>query len=350
LNAVPNAILFEISVAVAALFGVAMVIAAIAVALRIRNIRKKNRWLTLEKRWNDALLDVLAGDAEPSSLHRAVYRGEELFFLSFLLRYGRRVTGREHAMLRELAKPWLPYLDRELRRWAAEPRARAVQVLATFGLPDYETAVIAALDDPSPLVAVTATRALARKDNVALADAVLSRLSRFGSWRARSMAALLAGFGPGIAPKLRALLEQPDLTPTARLTAALGLRMLSDPMSADIAASQLHHSIEHPELTAALLLLIAHVGRSEHRRTVVPYLAHHDDDVRGAAAIALGHIGTPDDAAVLRPIVEDRSASVAHRAGTSLVRLGRADVLLQMSRSTSQRALLARQLLAEAGT
>jgi hypothetical protein len=72
-----------------------------------------------------------------------------------------------------------------------------------LGLPRYASTVVAALDDPSPLVAMVAARSLAQEESTEYAHAVLKRLHRFGGWNRRFLASMLASMGPRVADTLR---------------------------------------------------------------------------------------------------------------------------------------------------
>ena len=88
--------------------------------------------------------------------------------------------------------------------------------------------VVAALDDRSPLVAMIAARALAKKETPQYAGAVLARLHRFTSWRPSFLASMLSSMGPEIAPILRSTLGNPAIDTQVRAIATMALRELHD--------------------------------------------------------------------------------------------------------------------------
>ena len=150
---------------------------------------------------------------------------EQLRFLSFLLRFARRLTGTERKRVDELATPYLDRLLPQLTARQPERRARAIQTLATLGQRRYHAQIERSLADPSPLVSMVAARSLARRESPDFAVSILAHLHRFGHWRPSFLASMLASVGPAVAPALRKVLADPAFDLKARgLAAVLTLR------------------------------------------------------------------------------------------------------------------------------
>ena len=104
------------------------------------------------------------------------------------------------------------------------------------------------------------------------------------------------------------------------------------------------------EVVAASLRLLAQVGRPEDLALVRSRLGAKDAVVRGAAAVALGHLGSSIDAVKLHDIaMDDDSRWVAISAARSLRDLGGVKSLRELAASPHQRASLALQILSETG-
>jgi len=227
---------------------------------------------------------------------------------------------------------------------SAEVRARAVQTLSLLGADAHRAEVRRALDDPSPLVAMVAARALARGRDPDHAAAILLHLERFDEWSPRFLAAMLASMGPDAAAPLCDTLADPSRSASARAVAADALRALHDLPAADVAAAVLGTSTDR-EIVAACLRLLAALGRPAHLPRIRPLLTSPDAVVRAAAIRALAGVGSADEREWLRSALEDPSPWVALEAAEGLLESGGGDILHALAASDHPRAVLARQVL-----
>jgi HEAT repeat protein len=336
-----------VNAATAALFATALLFAATTVLLRWRNARVAARWSRLEAAWTPLLVEALAGDRSREEVAAAVAPADALRFADFLVRFARRLRGAELEVVRQLAEPLLPLVARRLSAGSAERRARAVQTLSLLGPGPFGPSLIRALEDPSPLVALVAARALASRRQPAHTAAILAHLHRFERWSPHYLASMLAGMGPHAAPPLRIMLAdaaQPALT---RAVAAEALRMLKDLAAADVAAAVLPATADR-EVLAACLRLVAALGRAEHLDRIRPLLASGDDVVRAAATAVLAQLGGAGDTSALRHGVGDPSPWVAMEAARGLRRIGALAVLDEVAASGLPGAAVARQVRWEA--
>ncbi len=321
--------------------------AALTIILRWRNERKAAVWGRLESKWDPLVLDVIVGALAPERLWHLVNRGEEVFFLSYLLRYARRVTGQEREMIKELARPYMGHILSQIQNRSAERRARTVQTVGELGLPDHTDSVIAALDDRSQLVAMIAASALAVRPSRNSAAAVMAHLDRFTGWRAEYLAAVLAAPGPSMAPFLRESLDDRGRSLAVRRIAAIALTFLRDPAAADVAYAIATEETDR-DLRASVLRLLALVGRPEHLPGIRDLADSSDSVLRGAACGVLGTLGVAEDRATLeRAALEDPSSWVALQAARALLAAHGREVLVRLAASDHQRAPLAMQVLAE---
>ncbi len=333
-----------LAVAIAGLFALALLFAAATLALRARNEFRARRWARLEAAWTPRLLELLAGDLAPAALAVEVAGRDRLRFVDFLLRFARRLRGAERETLIALAAPFLDDVAPLARRGSAETRALAVLMLGALGPERHAATVLAALNDPSPLVAMTAARTLARQGHAEHVGAILERLPRFAEWSPGFLASMLAAIGPGAAPALRALLADARRTPGDRFVAAEALRAMHDLEAAD-PASAVVATASDPDLLAAALRLLGAAGGAAHASTVRAACGSADPIVRAQACAALGAIGSAQDTALLRAALDDSSPWVVLHAARSLRNVGGDAVLRAVAAQPG--ADLVRQAAAE---
>ncbi len=335
-----------LSVGVAVLVVLVVGFATSVVVLRVRNAEKARRWNALEAKWEQPLLEALVGERDIERVLELVRPDEQLFFVDYLLRYARRLRGSEREVLTRLARPFLQPIAERTTIKDAERRARAVQTLGELGLQWHADAVVAALDDDSPLVRMIAARALVREDHPEYLPAVLGRFHLFMHWSPNFLASMLAATGPAALPALREAYADATRDPRARAVTATALGYLNDVEAGDMAA----HIVEtetDTDLVSASLRLLARVGRREHLPIVRARISAQSFAVRAAAASALGAFGDRDDVGRLREAYNDASPWVAIHAARALREVGEATVLRDLAAERPARASLALQVLNE---
>ncbi len=345
-GAVRNTALLVLIGTVVALLVLAVVFALYTLALRIDNDLKERRWKRLESRWEEPLLLALADPEAIGALHEMVEPRFRLHFVRFVLDYARRVRGEERSVLRKLAEPYLGPIAERVWSKHQEIRTRAVQTLGTLGLPRYAGEVVTALDDPSPLVAMVAARALTSEEHPEHAPAVLRRLRRFETWSRSFLASMLSAMGSEGVPALRDTLADQEEPDWVRAVAAEALTTLKDFGCGDLAA-QVVEVEDEPELLAAALRLLAVVGRPEHAPGVRQRCASPDATIRSVALRALGTLGEEEDRVRLLGAMADPSPWVAIHAAEGLWEAGGASLLHDLADSDHPRSELARQILTQ---
>lgn len=338
--------LWLLAAVVGALIGMAIIFAVYALLLRVRSVRRERLWEHLTSLWEEPVLLALADPDEAARVHELIGPARGLYFVRFALEYARRVKGEEHAVLHALAEPYLPPIAERATSPDVETRTRAIQTLGTLGLPRYASVVVKALDDLSPLVAMVAARALARRGHPEYAPDVLRHLHRFDAWSRSFLASMLASVGPEAAPALRTSLGDTHEAPWVRAVAAEALAMLKDLESGDLAA-RLVANEDDRELVAAALRLLSDVGRPEHVDVVRALCASPDNVIRAEALTVLGIVGEEDDIPRLVGAMSDPSPWVAIQAARSLRAAGGTAVLRDLGDSDHPRAALAQQVLVE---
>ena len=300
----------------------------------------------MEAKWEPLILDLLTGVQSAEDVKKQVREQESLYFLDFLQRFAQRLRGTEATVITQLAESYLPMLAKRAKDADPPRRARAIRTLSILGLEPYTETVLAALDDPSPLVAMIAARALARKDHPQYAEAILDRLHRFEDWSQNFLVSVLTSMGPGVTPALRRTLVDRDKLPRVRAVAADALRDLNDLAVGDQAARVLETETDR-DLLAATLRLVGVVGRPEHLDPVRRLCRSDDFVVRASAFGALGHLGSSEDLPLLRSGIDDDSQWVALQAARGLREAGGEQMLDELMTAGRSRSTLAREILAE---
>lgn len=346
-HTVGEGMLLFLAISIGVLLVFALSFAIAVVLLRFRNERKAVKWHRLEQKWDDAILRALDGETEPTAFGTLVAPDEEVFCVNYLLRYARWIKGLERDRLIELAQPYLHHIVPRAQARDAQRRARAVQTLGELGVAAHPDVVVRALDDPSPLVAMVAARALARREHPQHLGPVLAHLHRFTTWSPNFLASMLASMGPAAAPALRAELTNPQHPPSVRAVLATALSYLYDYDAANIGVRVLEAEQDR-EVVAATLRLMGRVGREEHLPLIRRFALSEDFVVRAAAASTLGAMGREEDLVLLREACQDDSRWVALHAARALRDAGDIDSLQELAASGQARATLALQVLAEA--
>lgn len=344
----PATELFVLNLAIAvglALLVLALFLVTVVMALHFRHARRARRWRNLETDWEPLVLDMLADPTVVSASVLNVEPDEELFLLDFLARLARRLRGGEAETLQRLARPFMGRLVQQGESLLPENRAHALWLLSTLGLPDQESRVLAALDDPSDQVAMTAARALARRGDPRYAGEILKRLHRFTAWNPRHLAALLANVGPAAAPDLRATLADTTTPESVRAVAAAALGTLRDLAAAPVANTVLETTNDR-DLAAWCIILLGTVGRPQDVPVLRSRASSADPVLRARALEALGRLGDTTDAALLDAALEDPSPWVCLAAAHGLVALGQIGILQDRSNRSDSAGLVAREALA----
>lgn len=316
-----------------------------ALALRIRNLLMARRWARYEGAWEPAVFEVMAG-GDPAPLIAQVRPRDAPYFVGFLARVGRQVRGVELERLALLAAPFLSHPRAAAQTGSPEERARAVAALGLLGGAGEAALVVKALDDPEPLVAMSAARALTRQRDPAHAGALVRRLDRLDHWRPSFLAAMLAALGRDAAPALRLALQDPTLPARTRAVAAEALLRLSDPESASIAV-RVAGETDDPEILTALLRLLERVGGPDALPVIRRLAAADSEAVRVAAFQGLEQLAEEEDLPLLERGLGDPSPWVAIHAARALARGPGRRLLAGRAVETGTDDVLVREALAE---
>lgn len=310
---------------------------AASILLRSRNNAIARSWAAFEARCDPVMLDVLAGLVPPAALHALLHPSEGRRFVEYLMRYGRRIRGRERELLVELAAPYLHTVSGDLRHPSVERRARATQSIGELGAGTYRGELLDALDDRAPLVCIVAAVALSREYRPDDVLRVIRSTSRLHLLTTRLLVSMLQRLGPDAAWAFRDVLADAAQPPKLRTVAAKVLAGFNDQQAGEIAVHVLDTTSD-TDLRVALLQILQRIGSADH----LPIARRLADDpvaaVRGAAIRMIGLAGGEDDVPVLIAALEDPVSWVAIHAAEGLRRSGRQDLLEEVARARRRRS------------
>ncbi|MEN9543391.1 MAG: hypothetical protein RLZZ598_224, partial [Pseudomonadota bacterium] len=298
---------------------VAVTLSLQVLAMRLAALRRAREVTALAAIWQPLMARVALGEALPETLPALARRHRgELMLLWIRLQDGLR--GSAHAHLNRLAER-LRLRDDALRglRSGRGGMGRRVLGLATLGhLRHAEDATLldAALDDPLPLVSLSAARALLQIDGAGSAPRVLDRFLLRPDWPTPRVGTLLreAGADAVAAPLIERLLagsaeQQQRLLPL--------LRFAESPHS----GSAVHRLVERSTDPQVLSIALRQLHGSESLTRIRTLAAHPDALVRSAAAQALGNVGLREDQPLLVRLMSDRDWWVRYRAAQAQLTL-----------------------------
>lgn len=310
---------------------------AASLLLRYRNNAVARSWAAFEARCDPVMLDVLAGGAPPAALHALLVPEDGRRFVEYLLRYGRRIRGRERALLTELAAPYLYAVSGDLRHPSVERRARATQAIGELGTGAYRADLLEALDDPAPLVCMVAAVALSREYRRDDALRVIRSTSRLALLTQRLLLSMLQRLGPEAAWAFRDVLGDAAQPTKLRAVAAKVLAGFNDQEAGALAVAVIDRT-DDTDLRVALLQILQHVGAPEHLAIARRLARDPVAAVRGAAIRMIGRLGEEPDFPLLVDALEDPVSWVAIHAADGLRRSGRSDLLDQVARAQRRRS------------
>ncbi len=324
------------------LLAVNLAFAVIVVLLRVRSNVRAKRYERIEARWEPVVVGVVSGRGDPVPV---VPEDEMGHVIEIAARFARRLKGDDLDSVRRFIAPYVGALNEDLHSSSPEVRGAAVETISVLAPDTYTDAIITALDDPSPRVSLVAARALLHPGHRDHTPTVLDRLHRYSEWSSSLMSSMLAQVGTGALIHLRAYLADPTRGTHERAVVAGALRLLRDPVAADIAASALGD--DDPELVVACLRLINAVGSREQAGAVRPLVDHPVFYVRAEAVTTLSVIGDASDVEAITRNIYHESPWVATRAARALLVLGQRRLLVSLSMGEGLAAASAREALFE---
>ncbi len=332
-------VLWAVIASIAVILFVAVVFAVLAIALRVLKGRRDTRERHLRKLWIGPVLDCVSNPQKHPFLH-GIRRNDRLLFLEFLGRLSLSVSATEQAAVRSMALPYLRVVYDLLSDREAEFRALGVQLLGLLDPVRNRRHLLRGLRDKSPIVSLTAVRALARTGSEQDVRDIIRELPRFIGWGTSMLTSLLVSCGRRAALPIRELLADPGAHVKIRVAACDALRWMVDLPSVEIARGLL---LEQPgrEITAACLRLIGRLGLEEDAPLIAAFTMHDDWVIRLYAVTGLAALADPTYGEQVALSIGDPSHWVAIRAAQGLHDLRRQDLLHHIVSIDHPRAALA---------
>jgi len=325
--------------------GVGTMIALVRGARHVRERRRARR----AARPRRTLLAFAAdgGDAERDELVRLPardWRAVEPTVLELLA----KVRGEARTALAEvfIRRGLVSRARRDLRRRGPVRRARAAGVLGSLGHRSAVPELCRLLLDPNPDVRVAAVHSLGRIADPAAAGPLLASLAAPNPAPSQLVAHSLIQLGPAAVPALVAALEEP--TPLVRMTALDAVRLLGATVAEPEVAAVLRDdpSLEVRLRAVATLGRIGTRATMPHLLTACE--PEQPAQLRAAAARALGELGVVAAVAPLQALLSSPDYRTGHEAAGALLRLGAggAAALAEAATGTDRAAGHAREVLA----
>ena len=242
----------------------------------------------------------------------------------------------------------LPALLAALRDPDGEVRSAAAVALGKTGSARAFPSLRRALRDAHPDVRDGAVLSLGMlRDDFALDEFRAILFDPAVRERSRGFAALSAGIcgGEGGASLLLRFLDPAsdamrvggiDRTADLEACAVLGLGLAGSPRAVEPLRRILANGNERPSVRASACTALARLGDRDSIPLLVRGISHRESPLRQSAALALGVLATPDDAAVvaalLERLAEDRDGATRQFCIASLGRIGAEDSLRPLRR------------------
>lgn len=320
--------------------------ALIAICLRISHYARERKWQALKTRWEASILDVLCGDQKASDYHALIDAGRELDFLRFLTPYAYRLRGTDLQILSELARPFLPLLEKRLEHRNPGVRAWALNALGLFGMPQHEESIARMLTDSSPAVVMVAADILLSHEKISYIPTIFESFHHFQKWNTNALANLLVRAGSKAIPVLEKLYVDETQPARTRIIAAEALGLCNAYSSIDSALLLLGSETDRDVLVATLNLL-SHISHGRYIDSIRILCKSSDDVLRIAAMRTLRSLATHGDIGIFRRGLTDTNPWVARHAAMALHDLGDIKTLTDTAEDPLHpRSTMAQQILA----
>lgn len=339
-----NPMVLLITLYIGVLICIAIVLVLITIRLHRKNQRTAQKWSEMEQRWQPLLLRAISGEAWPEEIQENIYPGEGFYFIDYLMRYAEKLSGDSRKQATILAAPYLPQLIKRMKKGDAEQRARAILTLSILAPEEHQSRMVEALEDPSPLVATMAARALAENGAIEYLKPILEKMPRFRSWSQNYLVSMLVALGKAQPEHLREALvlsHQPNWVKTVIIKA---LTEINDWNTLPLAVQFLQEDA-HREVQAAALQFLARIGHHGLLDLIRKKCHHEDFVIRLNAVKALANLGSGEDRELMLQLLHDPSQWIAYQAALALKSTHNLQDLLTIALSGHPRSELAKEVL-----
>lgn len=287
--------------------------------LRLRRRLRDRRRAGVIAHWRAIIADAVTGASRtPASAARKLRRGERQEFLRLWVYTRSMLEGAAAERLIALAHTLrlTEFVRAQAKQAHLGTRLLAMQAQGYLRDADSIAELIAATDDPNPLVSIIAAEALGAIDPARAVALLIPKIATRRDWPRTHVFNLLqrAGSAALSEPLYREIRTAADEDAAYLLQfAEIAEFDVRDAIAAEVLASS-----GNPELLAAALK--AATGHAPVPR-IDEFLAHPAWYVRMQAATLVGRIGRADDAGRLEQLLADEEWWVRYRAAKALVSL-----------------------------
>lgn len=303
-----------------------------------------------KRRFEPHVLNLLNDPTATEPLQQGLRLGDKHFIKELLLEQASQLKGSDRLSMTGVFEK-LGYVNRELNVLSSGGtwwrRLEAAIDLGIMRSRSAASALIDAVRDPEDDVRLAAVRALGELNEPRGLGILLDSMEEGVHWPRNSVAEVVAGLGPGVAPEITARLESTSNIEARLLYVHLcGLLRISTVVG--LLVSLLRDPDKNIRMAAAQAL-----GQLGDESAVPGLLTALDDDipeVRAQSAKAMGNLGDKQAVAKLKRALSDEHWQVRHNAAESLYRLGREGSAALHEASCSHpppACLAASQILAE---
>ena len=293
----------------------AVVLLAAIIVLRKLALRRERNHLRATRRWKQVLGEAMraAPVAVPSLPDRDMSG-----FVDAWNELHEAPGGSDNSGMLQLA--WEVGLAPKLEKMAAHDNFHD-RVMAIIALGHLRSAssferIQGLIDDPSPIISISAARALMRIDPVRAVQRVVPQIVARQDWVDGGIAQFLNEAGPEVVRR-----ELSSATLRANDDVAPRMVRFLAGVSPEAAAPVLSRILAEPHdehLVSTCLQVVADPADIDRVRSL---LAHERWHVRMHAAAAIGRLGGPGDIAVLLPLLADAQWWVRYRTAQALQQL-----------------------------
>lgn len=297
------------------LFVVIALLLLFLLAWRVRGRYAAQREERLLAVWEPLLIESLE---HPITALPRVRRSDWLAFLKLWNFFTESLKDPARAQLHDLARrAGMQHAALTLLRRGNQ--AEQMVALATLGQLRAESAwpeLLQLAQRQEPMLSLTAAKALLRIDATRAIPVIIALIPRQSEWSAVGIATLLKEVGPEFIsqPLTEAAMRA---TPPERLS-LIRYFSLAWQEATIPALRQILPATQEPEVIAACLRVCNDPGALD---LVRQYLEHSHWQVRLQAVLALGRLGTLDDAPRVLACLQDREWWIRYRAAQTLARL-----------------------------
>ena len=312
---------------------------------RKRNIKKEERWNYFEEKWENPILETLAGSISEEKMLKLVEQGEELYWIDFLVKYAKRLKGSELIIIRSLASPYLDIIKKRADILSdPEYQARALRTLSQLGDEKYLDMLLDGLKSNSPLVVMIASRELALKGHPEHGKEIVNSLENYIHWDHHFLSAMISNMGTSFLETLREKFLSQETSIELKTVIARSLIKLGD-QNASASALELLKSETDLRLINSAIYIVENLGTVDDLEIIRPFIEHEQPSVRISALRAISGLSLSDETDLYKMMFSDTEAAVVLALIEILVNNKNSEILKCFASGKTTKSMLAKEAL-----